>query len=86
MEHPTPIGGKPNYHYFLDGKKVENPTATLTGAEIRAKLPPDQKNYAIYLETQGDEPDKLVTDGESFPLENHVPHFFTVPPATFGAA
>jgi multiubiquitin len=85
MEQPTPIGEKPNYHYFLDGKRVDNPSSSLTGAEIRAKLPPDQKNYAIYLETEGDDPDKLISDSETFSLEKHIPHFFTVPPANFGS-
>lgn len=86
MDEATHIGGKPEYHYFLDGKRIDNPTSSLTGADIRAKLPPDQKNYAIYLETQGDKPDELVKDDRTFSLENNIPHFFTVPPANFGIA
>ena len=64
------IEKKPKYLYFLDGKKIETDSSSLTGADVRAKLPPEQNGYAIYLETVGDEPDELVNDARTFSLEN----------------
>src|SRR5258708_17929119 len=74
------------YFFFLDGKKYESNATSITGADVRAKLPPEKAGYAIYLEGHGDEPDKQITDAESFTLEKKEPHFYSVPPANFGLA
>ncbi len=77
---------KVKYFFFLDGKKYESNTSSITGAEVRAKLPPEKADYAIYLEEHGKEPDKKISDGETFSLEKKEPHFYSVPPANFGLA
>ena len=41
-------------------------------------------NYQLFLEEEGDKPDKAISDSESVSLEGHPKHFFAVPPATFG--
>jgi hypothetical protein len=77
---------KVKYFYFLDGHKYESDTSSINGADVRAKLPPEKAAYAIYLEEHGGQPDKKITDGETFSLEKKEPHFYSVPPATFGLA
>ncbi|MDB6055486.1 MAG: hypothetical protein JWN25_3009 [Verrucomicrobiales bacterium] len=79
------IAQKPKYQYFLDRNKIEVESPSLTGAEVRAHLSPDKAGYAIFLEAQGNEPDKLVNDGDTFSLEKKPIRFYSVPPANFGA-
>lgn len=73
------------YQYFVDRKKYESEHASVTGAEIRqtADVP---ANYQLFLEQGGDDPDRLVSDGEGLDLSKKPLHFFAVPPATFGDA
>jgi hypothetical protein len=75
---------KVKYFFSLDGIKYESPTSSITGADVRAKLPPEKAGYAIYLEGHNNAPDKQITDSESFSLEHHPLCFYSVPPATFG--
>ena len=75
---------KKEYFFSLDGQKYESKHSSVTGADVRAKLPPEKAGYAIYLESHGSEPDKQITDAESFSLEKHALCFYSVPPATFG--
>jgi len=77
---------KPKYHYFLDREKFDTDASSLTGAEIRSKLGPDKAGYAIFLESQGNEPDKMVNDGDAFSIEKKPLRFYSVPPANFGHA
>jgi hypothetical protein len=81
--HPVP-DHKVKYHYFLDGTKYETETSSLNGSDVRAKLPPEKAGYAIFLESQGNEPDQSVSDGDSFSLEKKPLRFYSVPPANFG--
>lgn len=80
-EHP---GGRVKYFFFLDSQKFESETSSITGADVRAKLPPEKAGYAINLEQQGNDPDKVITDTDSFSLEKKPLHFYSVPPANFG--
>jgi len=76
---------KVEYVFILDDKKYETKSSSITGADVRAKLPPDKAGYAIFLESHGSDPDKQITDSESFSLEKHELCFYSVPPATFGS-
>lgn len=74
----------PAYHFFVDAKKYETDKANLTGLEIKnmAGVP---GNYQLYLEEEGNTPDRAISDSESVILDHdHEKHFFAVPPATFG--
>jgi hypothetical protein len=71
-------------HFFVDAKKYETAQTALTGAEIKA-IAAVAPNYQLFLEEEGDNPDKAIDDGEAVDLANRVKHFFAVPPATFGA-
>jgi len=77
---------KVKYDFFLDSQKYESDTSSISGATVRAKLPPEKAGYAIYLESHGHDPDKLVQDGDNFSLEKNPLRFYSVPPATFGKA
>jgi len=70
-------------HFFVDAKKYETAQTALTGAEIKA-IAGVAANYQLFLEEEGDKPDKAIGDGEAVDLAERVKHFFAVPPATFG--
>lgn len=77
-------GKKTKYFFFLDGQKYEMESSSVSGATIRAKLPPEKAGYAVYLEAQGNAPDEQVQDTSAYSLEKNPPRFYSVPPATFG--
>ncbi len=74
---------KPN-HFFVDGRKFETDQTALTGAQIKqmANVP---ANYQLFLEEEGETPDKAIADSEAVNVAEKTRHFFAVPPATFGA-
>jgi len=69
--------------FFVDAKRYESAKTALTGAEIKA-IANIASNYQLFLEEEGDRPDKGVGDGEAIGITERVKHFFGVPPATFG--
>jgi hypothetical protein len=75
---------KKEFEFFVDAKKYQTEQATLTGAQIKsiARVSP---TYQLFLEEEGDQPDRAISDGEGVSLHGNVKHFFAVPPATFGA-
>lgn len=78
-EHQKPR----QYHFFVDAKKYETEHSSLTGADIKtiAGVTP---TYQLFLEEEGDNPDRAMSDGEGVDLTGKVKHFYAVPPATFG--
>jgi len=84
MKPEDQSGGRVKYFFFLDGQKYESETSSITGADIRAKLPAEKAGYGIRLETHGNDPDTVVTDTMSLSLEKTPLHFYSVPPANFG--
>jgi multiubiquitin len=71
-------------HFFVDAKRYETAQTALTGAQIKA-IASVAANYQLFLEEEGDKPDRAIADGEAVNLAERVKHFFAVPPATFGA-
>ncbi len=71
-------------HFFVDAKKYETDHTALTGAEIKA-IAGVSPTYQLFLEEEGEKPDRAISDGEAINLEHGTKHFFAVPPATFGA-
>lgn len=71
------------YRFFVDAKQYETDQKSLTGAEIKSKANVPAQ-YQLFLEEEGDTPDKAISDGEAVDLEGREKHFFAVPPATFG--
>jgi hypothetical protein len=74
------------FHFFVDGTQFETHKPALTGAEIK-QIAGVNASYQLFLEDEGETPDKPIGDSESISLganERHRRHFFAVPPATFG--
>ena len=69
--------------FYVDAKRHESAKTALTGAEIKA-IANVAPNYQLFLEEEGDKPDKGIGDGEAVGVTERVKHFFAVPPATFG--
>ncbi len=69
--------------FYVDAIRYETAKTALTGAEIKA-IANVAPNYQLFLEEQGDKPDKGLGDGEAVEITERVKHFFAVPPATFG--
>jgi hypothetical protein len=78
-EHPK------QFHFFVDAKRYETEKSSLTGAEIKA-IAGVNPTYQLFLEEEGDTPDKPISDSEAVTLKEgeHTRHFYAVPPATFG--
>lgn len=76
---------KQKYHFFVDAKRYETDKSSLTGAEIKA-MAGVTPTYQLFLEEEGDRPDKPISDGETVVLKEgeETRHFYGVPPATFG--
>ncbi len=74
---------QPPYNYFVDGRPYTTEHATLTGLQIKtqASVP---ANYQLFLEEEGDTPDRAISDREGVAMTGKEKHFFAVPPATFG--
>jgi len=70
--------------FFIDAKRYESEQASITGAEIKA-LANVPATYQVFLEEEGDTPDKPIANTEAVSLEGRIKHFYAVPPATFGA-
>ena len=71
-------------HFFVDAVKYETDRTALTGEQIKAQANVNA-TYQLFLEEEGDHPDRAISDGESVNLEHKPKHFYAVPPATFGA-
>ena len=71
------------HRFFVDAKRYETDKKYLTGAEIK-NLAGVTATYQLFLEEEGDTPDRAISDGETVDMEGREKHFFAVPPATFG--
>jgi len=69
------------HHFFVDGNEYPTEKPSLTGLEIKA-IAGVPGNYQLFLEEEGNAPDRAISDGEAIGVEKK--HFFAVPPATFG--
>lgn len=72
------------YIYFVDKVKYEVDEPQISGAVIKVKLPEDRRNYPLFLEGQGNNPDVKIEDDSIVSLEHGAKHLYTVPSATFG--
>lgn len=74
------------YVFYVDAVRYTTDQKSLTGAQIKAEASVTP-NYQLFLEEEGDNPDKLISDGEPVEMKKgeQIRHFYAVPPATFGA-
>lgn len=80
-EHPDTHSSQFVIH--IDSQDFKVTQSALSGAELKALVKKDS-TYQLFLEEHGDAPDKLILDNASVQMKNGL-HFYTVPPATFGA-
>lgn len=82
-EKPDELKPTDKFIYFVDNKEYSTDKPSLTGQDIKemAKVPGE---YQLYLEEEGDDPDRAIPDSETIDLVKSVKHFYAVPPATFG--
>ena len=66
----------------IDKEQFKVTAVGLTGAQLKALAGKDV-SYQLFLEEQGNDPDRLISDTQSVKLVNGM-HFYTVPPATLG--
>ena len=73
------------YVFYVDANRFTTQSEFLTGAQIKAQAGVTA-NYQLFLEEEGDKPDKPISDGERVEMRRgeDVRHFYAVPPATFG--
>jgi hypothetical protein len=71
------------FNLFIDGQEFHTDQESVTGAFIKelGKIP---AGYQLFLEEEGDTPDRPISDPEGINLKGKTKHFFAVPPATFG--
>lgn len=76
---------KKEYPFYVDANRFVTPSKSLTGAQIKAQATVTP-TYQLFLEEEGDTPDKPISDGESVEMKEgeDIRHFYAVPPATFG--
>jgi hypothetical protein len=73
---------KPPFVIHVDGVQYKVDSTTMSGAQIKALVQKDA-TYQLFLELQGNDPDRLISDTESVAIRNGM-QFYTVPPATLG--
>ena len=75
---------KQQFTLFIDGQVRHTDQESVTGAYIK-QLGNIPAAYQLFLEEEGDTPDRAISDQEGITLTHGKPkHFFAVPPATFG--
>ena len=74
---------KTKFVIHIDGADFHVEKSSMTGAELKALAHKDQA-YQLFLEGNGQESDRMIGDTEGVAIKNGQ-HFYTVPPATFGA-
>lgn len=72
------------YHFYVDAKEYVSENSSITGADIKVKSGVTA-TYQLFLEEEGDRPDRAISDGDGVDLTGSIKHFYAVPPATFGA-
>jgi hypothetical protein len=67
---------------YIDAVRYVVTQSSMTCAQLKALAGKDAQ-YQLYLEVQGDHPDKLIQNDESVAIKEDM-HFYALPPATFG--
>lgn len=70
------------FKIFIDAVAYTVTQTTMSGAQLKALAGKDAQ-YQLYLEEEGDRPDKPIADTESVTIREDM-HFYAIPPATFG--
>lgn len=80
--------GKPKlFDFFVNDKKYETDQPSLTGLQIKAKVPDWNPGYDLVLEGHGHDPDRIIADNEVVLIDTKQggpPRFSSAPKANFG--
>lgn len=78
--------GHETYKYFVSTKKYETDQSSLTGLQIKARVPDWDQSHDLVLEGVGDEADRIIGDSESvdFAASKAPRRFSSAPKANFG--
>lgn len=79
-------GKKEEYIFFVNGKRYDTNQPSLTGLQIKARVPDWDPNHDLVLEGHGDEPDEVIQDNQlvSLAKDKGPRRFSSAPKATFG--
>lgn len=81
-----PIDPQPlPYQYGVDGVRYHSDSSSITGGTIKRRIPNFDPAFQLFLEGEGGDADRLITDSESVDLSGTPKRFYTAPPATFGS-
>ncbi len=85
LEHDAKKEKDKEYSFYVDADLYQTESKSLTGAQIKAQAGVTP-TYQLFLEEEGDKPDKPISDDESINMKKggKARHFYAVPPATFG--
>lgn len=77
---------KQEFTFFVSGKKYETDQESLTGLQIKARVADWDPSHDLVLEGHGNDPDRIIADGESVPLDKDKGplRFSSAPKANFG--
>ena len=77
MPHDT------HFEIHIDGQHFSVEQTTMSGAQLKALVGKDA-SYQLFEELSGNQPDRPILDTDAVTMKTGL-HFYTVPPATFGA-
>lgn len=83
QEPGNPGQGPHKFQIFVDGQHFTVSQTAMTGAQIKGLVGKDAQ-YKLFLEEQGNAPDREIGDNESVTIREGM-HFYTVPAASFGS-
>lgn len=76
------------YFFYVNDEKFDTDEESVTGAYIKSRIANLPAGTALELEGQGNDPNRLIADGDSVSLQlghgQGPRRFTTVPPANFG--
>ena len=73
------------YVFFVNGVRYETKEHSLTGLQIKARVPNWDPTHDLVLEGHGHDPDRVIADDESVELDvKPARRFSSVPKANFG--
>ena len=72
-----------HFEIHIDGQLFKVEKSSMLGSELKALAGKDP-SYQLFEEEPSNQPDRLIADTTAVMIRNGL-HFYTVPPATFGA-
>lgn len=68
--------------FFVNCERRETSQHSVSGATLKKSVD-SPLEYQLFLEEEGDKPDRPIADSENVDLAERIKHFYAVPPATY---